>query len=107
MAAEVSSLVRVLTGYNKDDRHRTVGNESAAEKLTPLITRDLLSGGYSKFTESQELDLDLHVPSGWERRLDLKVPIFLNFINQNPNWNSPPPPPFFFPIILAGNETEY
>lgn len=72
MAAEVSSLVRVLTGYNKDDRHRTVGNESAAEKLTPLITRDLLSGGYSKFTESQELDLDLHVPSGWERRLDLK-----------------------------------
>ncbi|KAA0054671.1 hypothetical protein IC582_026480 [Cucumis melo] len=72
MAAEVSSLVRVLTTYNKEDRHLTAGNESTAEKLAPLITRDLLNGGYSKFTESQELDLDLHVPSGWERRLDLK-----------------------------------
>ncbi|XP_022986073.1 uncharacterized protein LOC111483930 [Cucurbita maxima] len=63
MAAEVSSLVRVLTSYNK----AAAGNDSGTEKLTTLITRDLLSGG-----ESQELDLDLHVPSGWEKRLDLK-----------------------------------
>ena len=71
MAAEVSSLVRVLTSYNK----AAAGNDSGTEKLTTLITRDLLSGG-----ESQELDLDLHVPSGWEKRLDLKVRFFsLNF----------------------------
>ncbi|XP_022149614.1 uncharacterized protein LOC111017998 [Momordica charantia] len=67
MAAEVSSLVRLRAGYD-GDHHRTVGNESGTEKL---ITRDLLSG-YSKFTDSQELDLDLQVPSGWERKLDLK-----------------------------------
>lgn len=81
MAAEVSSLVRVLTrGYNVDDHHhRTAGIESGSpEKLTPLITRDLLNGGYSKFTDSQELDLELQVPSGWEKRLDLNVRFFPN-----------------------------
>ncbi|KAK9684111.1 hypothetical protein RND81_10G187100 [Saponaria officinalis] len=36
-----------------------------------LITRDFL-GVSSDIIESQELDLDLHVPFGWEKRLDLK-----------------------------------
>ncbi|PPD85618.1 hypothetical protein GOBAR_DD17450 [Gossypium barbadense] len=76
MAADVSSLHRVLSGY-KDEL--TVGNESGGPKSTALITRDLLGfgGGGSAFTDtkndqSQELDLDLHVPNGWEKRLDLK-----------------------------------
>ncbi|KAK9275159.1 hypothetical protein L1049_022418 [Liquidambar formosana] len=67
MATEVSSLVRILNGYYyKDDQ--TVRNESG--KPTALITRDLL--GASKLDDSQELDLDVHVPTGWEKRLDLK-----------------------------------
>lgn len=71
MAAEVSSLIRVLGGSGyKEDQHRTVGNESHGENSTALITRDLLGGSS---IESQELDLDLQVPSGWEKRLDLQV----------------------------------
>ncbi|ESW21208.1 hypothetical protein PHAVU_005G051100 [Phaseolus vulgaris] len=70
MAAEVSSLIRVMGGGGyKEDQHRTVGNESHGEKSTALITRDLLGGSS---IESQELDLDLQVPSGWEKRLDLQ-----------------------------------
>ncbi|XP_050220814.1 uncharacterized protein LOC126671141 [Mercurialis annua] len=74
MAAEVSSLFRVLSGYNDD---RTVNNEPAGGKSTALITRDLLGAGAgdcggSFKDESQELDLDLQVPSGWEKTLDLK-----------------------------------
>ncbi|KAJ6413407.1 hypothetical protein OIU84_006245 [Salix udensis] len=77
MAAEVSSLVRLLSGYNDD---RKVGSEPGGAKSTTLITRDLLGGGGgggggggdSAESESQELDLDLQVPSGWEKRLDLK-----------------------------------
>ncbi|XP_061341619.1 uncharacterized protein LOC133287934 isoform X1 [Gastrolobium bilobum] len=69
MATEVSSLIRVLGGGYKDEKHRTVGNESNGEKSTALITRDLLGGSS---VESQELDLDLQVPSGWEKRLDLQ-----------------------------------
>lgn len=80
MAADVSSLVRVLNGYNKEDQHRTVGNDSNSEKSTALITRDLLGDGSNSFSsstsklvvDSQELDLDLQVPNGWEKRLDLK-----------------------------------
>lgn len=72
MAAEVSSLIRVLGrgGGYKEEQHRTVGNESHGEKSTALITRDLLGGSSN---ESQELDLDLQVPTGWEKRLDLQV----------------------------------
>ncbi|KAJ8532665.1 hypothetical protein K7X08_012588 [Anisodus acutangulus] len=55
MTAEVSSLVRIM-------------NESS--ESTALMTRDLLGGCRS--LDSKELDLDLHVPSGWEKRLDLK-----------------------------------
>lgn len=74
MAADVSSLVRVLNRY-KDDR------AAANESSTALITRDLLGGGgggseavmnNNSNNEYQELDLDMQVPSGWEKRLDLK-----------------------------------
>ncbi|KAE8654142.1 myb-related protein Zm1-like [Hibiscus syriacus] len=74
MAAEVSSLHRLLSGY-KDDR--MVANESGGAKSTALITRDLLGGGDSavidmKNDQSEEPELDLQVPNGWEKRLDLK-----------------------------------
>ncbi|KAF7834753.1 putative YUP8H12R.23 protein [Senna tora] len=73
MAADVSSLVRILGGGGyKDDQHRTVGSDSNGEKPTALITRDLLGGSSKCVVESQELDLDLQVPSGWEKRLDLE-----------------------------------
>lgn len=77
MAADVSSLFRVLSGYS-DDQHLSLGSDSSGEKSTALITRDLLGGGSSSklANESQELDLDLQVPNGWEKRLDLKVGLF-------------------------------
>lgn len=67
MAADVSYLVRIMNGY-KEEQH-------GISKSTALITRDLL-GGSSNSTaiDSQELELDLQVPSGFEKRLDLKVP---------------------------------
>lgn len=58
MAADVSSIVRVMNGGDAT-------NESG--KSTAPVTRDLLGG-----CESKELDLDLKVPCGWEKRLDLK-----------------------------------
>ncbi|KAF8408653.1 hypothetical protein HHK36_004716 [Tetracentron sinense] len=67
MAADVSSLVRILNGYKEEQ----VRNESTNGKSKVLITRDLL-GGCSKF-RSTELDLDLQVPNGWEKRLDMKI----------------------------------
>ncbi|KAE9590522.1 hypothetical protein Lal_00023046 [Lupinus albus] len=78
MATEVSSLIRVLGGGggggDKEEKqrhhHRVVGNESHGDKSTALITRDLLGGSS---IESQELDLDSQVPSGWEKRLDLQT----------------------------------
>ncbi|GKC75979.1 hypothetical protein Tco_1126753, partial [Tanacetum coccineum] len=45
------------------------------KSTTGLITRDLLGGGggFGGGDDSaKELDLDLHVPSGYEKRLDLK-----------------------------------
>lgn len=71
MAADVSSLVRLLNGYNDD---RTVTKESSGAKSAPM-TRDLLGsrGGGGGGDRSLELDLDLQVPTGWEKRLDLKV----------------------------------
>ncbi|KAB2601910.1 hypothetical protein D8674_002915 [Pyrus ussuriensis x Pyrus communis] len=75
MAADVSSLFRVLSGYS-DDQHLSVGSDSSGEESTALITRDLLGGSGSSSSklpnDSQELDLDLQVPNGWEKRLDLK-----------------------------------
>ena len=78
MAAQVSTLIRVLAGggggggYNDEDNRTPLGN---GQEPTPLVTRDLL-GQSSNLAASQELDLDLQVPSGWEKRLDLKVPSF-------------------------------
>ncbi|XP_044506695.1 uncharacterized protein LOC123226226 [Mangifera indica] len=73
MAADVSSLVRVLSRY-KDDR--TAGNEAKSTSPSSLITQDLLGGcavsDDSIKNEFQDLDLDLQVPNGWEKRLDLK-----------------------------------
>lgn len=71
MAADVSTLIRILGrgGYKEEkQQHRTAANDG--EKSSALITRDLLGGGSS--VESQELDLDLQVPTGWEKRLDLQ-----------------------------------
>lgn len=77
MAADVTSLHRVLSGYK---------DESGGAKPTALITRDLLGGGGGgggaggaspfinmKTDQSEELNLDLQVPNGWEKRPDLKV----------------------------------
>ncbi|KAJ8752527.1 hypothetical protein K2173_004815 [Erythroxylum novogranatense] len=87
MAADVSSLMRILSGYNDD---RTVVNESAGGKTTALNTMDLLgSSGDSASNQSQELDLDLQVPSGYEKRLDLKSgKVYLQRCNSS---NSAPP----------------
>lgn len=49
------------------DVSRQIKNESSK---SCLITRDFLGGCFG--IDSKELDLDLHVPSGWEKRLDLK-----------------------------------
>ena len=59
--------------YSVMNQQQTMMNDS---KSTALITRDLLGGGGGggcELDSSKELDLDLHVPSGYEKRLDLKV----------------------------------
>ncbi|KAL1205655.1 hypothetical protein V5N11_001358 [Cardamine amara subsp. amara] len=67
MTADVSSLVRLLSGYTDD---RAVVKESST---AALMTRDLLGSGRGGGGDrSMELDLDLQVPTGWEKRLDLK-----------------------------------
>ncbi|EPS72364.1 hypothetical protein M569_02394, partial [Genlisea aurea] len=60
MAADVSYLVRLMNGVDTND----------SGKSTAPITRDLLGGCCT--LDSKELDLDLQVPCGWEKRLDLK-----------------------------------
>lgn len=73
-------MVRILGGYKEESV--VVGNESGNPNV--LITRDLLGGGGSSSKlDSQELDLDLKVPDGWEKRLDLKVSLFGLFL---PRW---------------------
>ncbi|KAL2897171.1 Fructose-1 6-bisphosphatase class 1 1 [Bienertia sinuspersici] len=47
-----------------------VSRQIKSEAKSGLITRDFLGGCFG--FESKELDLDLHVPNGWEKRLDLK-----------------------------------
>ncbi|XP_049413739.1 uncharacterized protein LOC125876570 [Solanum stenotomum] len=64
MAAEVSSLVRIMNAAT------AAGGASLNDSSPNLITMDLLGGCRS--LDSKELDLDLQVPSGWEKRLDLK-----------------------------------
>ncbi|XP_019261943.1 PREDICTED: uncharacterized protein LOC109239798 [Nicotiana attenuata] len=73
MAAEVSSLVRIMNGddsYNMNESSSSSSSSRSGGKSTVLITQDLL-GGCSTL-DSKELDLDLQVPFGWEKRLDLK-----------------------------------
>ncbi|KAK6947175.1 hypothetical protein RJ641_000648 [Dillenia turbinata] len=71
MATEVSSLVRVLYGRGEEQKHGGVGVD---EQSKGLITRDLLGccSSSSDGVNSKELDLDLQVPNGFEKRLDLK-----------------------------------
>ncbi|XP_010429786.1 PREDICTED: uncharacterized protein LOC104714200 [Camelina sativa] len=89
MAADVSSLVRLLSGY-KDDR--AVVKESPGTKSTALMTRDLLGsgrGGGGSGDRSLELDLDLQVPSGYEKRLDLKSgKVYLQRCNSTSSSNA-------------------
>ncbi|XP_059654668.1 uncharacterized protein LOC132301436 [Cornus florida] len=47
------------------------GDGGGVKESRVLVTRDLL-GGCGCALESKELDLDLQVPVGWEKRLDLK-----------------------------------
>nr|XP_043621780.1 uncharacterized protein LOC122593434 [Erigeron canadensis] len=55
------------------NQQQAIMNDS---RSTALITRDLLGGGGGgggcDVDSGKELDLDLHVPSGYEKRLDLK-----------------------------------
>lgn len=60
MALDVSLLARMLKGYEEGEQKRE------------LVTRDLLGGG-GAVLGSAEVDLELRVPAGWERRLDLLV----------------------------------
>ncbi|GFZ07343.1 hypothetical protein Acr_19g0002800 [Actinidia rufa] len=72
MTADVSSVVGIINGGYNDDQ-QAMNKESrgvVGGKSTVLITRDLLGGCYA--LDSKELDLDLQVPTGWEKRLDLK-----------------------------------
>ncbi|THU56340.1 hypothetical protein C4D60_Mb11t16230 [Musa balbisiana] len=59
MAAEVSSLSRMLRGYDEE-----------GDGKRELVTRDLLGGG-GAVLGSAEVGLELRVPMGWERRFDL------------------------------------
>ncbi|KAF8094547.1 hypothetical protein N665_0360s0049 [Sinapis alba] len=72
MTADVSYLVRTLSRYN-DDR-MAVKDSSGTRSSVALMTRDLLgtAGCGGGNDHSLELDLDLQVPNGWEKRLDLK-----------------------------------
>lgn len=60
MAADVRSLVRVLRGCKEE-----------GDGKRDLVTRDLLGGGGAVL--GSEVDLELRIPVGWERRLDLLV----------------------------------
>ncbi|KAL4554232.1 hypothetical protein LXL04_039324 [Taraxacum kok-saghyz] len=69
MVTDVTYLCTIM------NQQQGIMNDS---KSTALITRDLLGGGGGgggggcDLDSSKELDLDLHVPSGYEKRLDLK-----------------------------------
>ncbi|CAK9174986.1 unnamed protein product [Ilex paraguariensis] len=86
MAADVSSLVRTMNGYKEDQQQQAMSETGGVGKSTVLITRDLLGGCCT--LDSKELDLDLQVPSGWEKRLDLKSgKVYLQRCNS-PNTSS-------------------
>ncbi|KAL0725766.1 hypothetical protein Bca4012_040365 [Brassica carinata] len=104
MAADVSSLVRLLNGYNDD---RTVAKESSNAKSTSApMTRDLLGGSRGGGGDrSLELDLDLQVPTGWEKRLDLKAakPLLNLFDDTTPELKLLPPSRSSRPLSLSPN----
>ncbi|XP_048553335.1 uncharacterized protein LOC125534082 [Triticum urartu] len=65
MAAEVSSIARMLRGEAGNGR-------SGAAKPSEMVTMDLLGGcGGDAGVEDDVVDLEVKVPAGWERRLDL------------------------------------
>ncbi|EYU27560.1 hypothetical protein ABFS82_13G146500 [Erythranthe guttata] len=77
MAADVSCLVRLMNGGDAKE-------SSSPGKSTAPMTRDLLAGYCT--LDSKELDLDLQVPSGWEKRLDLKSgKVYLQRCNSSSN----------------------
>ena len=59
MAADVSSVARLLRGE--------AGRKGGPE----IVTMDLLGVGAAP--EDEVVDLEVTVPAGWERRLDLLV----------------------------------
>ncbi|KAK1378896.1 SacI homology domain-containing protein / WW domain-containing protein [Heracleum sosnowskyi] len=68
MAVEGGYLFRIINGYIE---------QPDISKSTALITRDLLGGAAgacnsSTTFDSKQLELDLQVPPGFEKRLDLK-----------------------------------
>ncbi|URD76351.1 hypothetical protein MUK42_08717 [Musa troglodytarum] len=84
MATEVSSWARMLRDY---------GEEGEGQREQELVTRDLLGG-------AAEVDLDLQVPAGWERHLDLSTgKTYLQKRESGPaprllhDLNLPPPSP--------------
>ncbi|KAI5011003.1 hypothetical protein ZWY2020_013140 [Hordeum vulgare] len=66
MAAEVSSIARMLRG------EAGKGGRAGAGKAPEMVTMDLLGGcGGDAGGEDEVVDLEVKVPAGWERRLDL------------------------------------
>ncbi|GFP92131.1 hypothetical protein PHJA_001357200 [Phtheirospermum japonicum] len=79
MAADVSSLVRLMNG----------GDAKESGKSTAQMTTMDLLAGCCTLDSSKELDLDLQVPCGWEKRLDLKSgKIYLERCNSPNSWSS-------------------
>ncbi|KAL5731531.1 hypothetical protein ACHQM5_004252 [Ranunculus cassubicifolius] len=74
MAADVTTLVRILNGYLDEQRVSSNSSSVNGGASSDLITRDLFGSSASSSTRigSKDIDLDLQVPSGWEKRLDLK-----------------------------------
>ncbi|XAR67267.1 hypothetical protein NMG60_11001956 [Bertholletia excelsa] len=77
MAADVSSLVRMV-------KEKGINDSEGQSRV--LITRDLLGGCFA--LDSKELDLDLQVPTGWEKRLDLKSGKVFVQRSHSPNGSS-------------------
>ncbi|EHA8590302.1 hypothetical protein COCNU_scaffold016756G000040 [Cocos nucifera] len=100
MAADVSFLARMLSGCKEE-----------GEGKRDLVTRDLLGGG-AVLRSPAEVDLDLQVPAGWERRLDLlSGKTYLQKRESNPSpsnlqdLNLPPPPSSAAAGVLPENST--
>ena len=63
------ALIQITNKKNLSIQLQTIVSEPRGGKSTTLITRDLFGGGGgdSVESESQELNLNLQVPSGWEK----------------------------------------